>query len=402
MKTKSSYLTAAWFATALVGVFTSATTLRAAEKPDYKAIAERIVGQCAGVKEGDRVVIRGDLRDIDLVEEFALAVWKRGAEPIQILGREKSALRYFDEVPASRDAVPLALSLKLAEIETVEISIGGLEFPDLLGKVEPARLSATEKRYLAVVDARMSRGVRSVDVGNGLYPTEAIAKRYGVTREQLADIYWSGINVDYGKLQSTGSAVRAALAAAKEARVTHANGTDFKVQLQGRPVYVSDGVISAEDIAKGGPALQVWLPAGEVYVVPVAGTAEGKIVVDRLPFDAGEIVGATFTVKAGKLTAHTAQPGANYDRWKALYAAAPEGKNEFGFLDLGINPNVKVPAGSKLATWVPAGTVSIGFGTNLWAGGTNNTPWGTSMSLNGCTVTLDGKAIVEKGVLKTP
>src|SRR5204863_10217542 len=109
-----------------------------------------------------------------------------------------------------------------------------------------------------------------------------------------------------------------------------------RMQLQGRPVHVSDGVISAEDMAKGGPDIQAWLPAGEVYFVPVVGSAEGKIVVDRLPFDAGEITKATFTVKGGKLTAHTAQASPAYERWKALYTAAPEAKNEFAYLDIGI------------------------------------------------------------------
>jgi aminopeptidase len=172
------------------------------------------------------------------------------------------------------------------------------------------------------------------------------------------------------------------------------------VQLQGRPVFVSDGVISAEDVAQGGAARQVWLPAGEVYLVPVAGSAEGKIVADRVPHEGGEILGATFTLKGGKMTGHTAQAGPAYERWKARYALADESKNELGVLDLGINPNVKVPAGSKLTTWVPAGTVSVVFGNNVWAGGTNRAPWNTAASLNGCTVVVDGKTIVDKGVLK--
>jgi aminopeptidase len=373
---------------------------RGAEKPDYKAIAERIVGQSANVKQGDRVVIRGELRDIDFVEELSLAVARRGAEPLQVLGREKAALRFVQEVPASLDQLPLGFSLQLATVETVEIGISGAEFPGLLSAVAPERLAAGQKRFNDITLARLARGVRSVDIGNGMYPTDATAKRHGMSKAQLAEIYWSGINVDYTKLQATGAALQARLGAAKEAHITHANGTDLTVQIKGKPVYVSDGVISPEDIAKGGPNLQVWLPAGEAYVVPVVGSAEGKIVVDRLPFDDGEILQLIFTVKGGKLVSHTARPSASYERWKARYAAAPDSKNEFGLFDLGFNPNVKVPAGSKLTTWVPAGTVSLAFGNNVWAGGTNNTPWDTAVSLNGCTVTLDGQTVVQKGVLQ--
>ena len=47
-----------------------------------------------------------------------------------------------------------------------------------------------------------------------------------------------------------------------------------------------------------------------------------------------------------------------------------------------------------------AGTVTVGTGGNLWAGGENSVPYGLVIFLPGSTVTLDGKPIVESGVLK--
>jgi Zn-dependent protease with chaperone function len=179
-------------------------------------------------------------------------------------------------------------------------------------------------------------------------------------------------------------------------RITHTNGTDIRLRVESRVVGVSDGVISAEDIAKGPPHTQVWLPAGEVYVTPVPGSADGKLVFDYSPFEEGALTGATFTFRAGKLVAHTAAPGDSYTRWNAAYADAPSGKDDFAYIDLGINPNVQVPAGTKLTTWVPAGTVSVGLGNNLWAGGTNNGSWSFDISMAGCTVTIDEKVIVER------
>ncbi len=401
LKMKPSVLATVRSSFALAGLLAT-IALTAAEKPDYKTIAERIVGQSVNVKEGDRVVLRGDVRDLDLLEELSFAVWRRGAEPLQLVQREKSGRRYFNEVPAARDGAPLGFSLKLAELETVEISINGAEAPGLLTDVAPARVAATTKRGNDAANARLKRGVRLVDIGNGLYPTEATAKNYGLTKDQLATLFWNGINVDYTKLQATGAAVQSVFKKGKVARLTHPNGTDLTMRIEGREVGVSDGVISAEDIAKGPPHTQVWLPAGEVYVVPVIGSVEGKIVIDRVPFEGDELVGVTLTAKGGKLVAHTAKAGAGYERWKALYAAAPAAKNDFAYLDVGINPNVTVPAGSKLNTWVPAGTVSVGFGSNVWAGGTNTESWGFAASLNGCTLTIDGKTVVDAGKLKTP
>ena len=53
---------------------------------------------------------------------------------------------------------------------------------------------------------------------------------------------------------------------------------------------------------------------------------------DRTFYEAFERHAAQI-VKAGKLVTHTAKPGANYDRWKSLYDAAPDTKNEFAILD---------------------------------------------------------------------
>ena len=92
--------------------------------------------------------------------------------------------------------------------------------------------------------------------------------------------------------------------------------------------------------------------------------------------------------------------GKDYWHWRAWIVADDERKNLLGYLDLGINPNIKLAADSKVGTWVPAGAVTVGFGGNTWAGGDNTLPFDRSLSLPGSTVTLDGKAIVEKGELK--
>ena len=51
-------------------------------KPDYSAIAQKIVAQSAGVKEGDIVQISGEIKDADLLQEIALEVRKLGAFPL--------------------------------------------------------------------------------------------------------------------------------------------------------------------------------------------------------------------------------------------------------------------------------------------------------------------------------
>jgi leucyl aminopeptidase (aminopeptidase T) len=141
----------------------------------------------------------------------------------------------------------------------------------------------------------------------------------------------------------------------------------------------------------------VYLPAGEVFVTPVPGTAEGTVVVDRDFYQGKLIEGITLTFKGGKLISMTAKSG--LEPLKALYDAAGTGKEEFSTIDIGINPDVKTKPGSTLLTWMPSGMLTIGIGNNIWAGGENKNPYGYNFFMPGSTVKVDGKILVENGVL---
>jgi leucyl aminopeptidase (aminopeptidase T) len=259
-------------------------------------------------------------------------------------------------------------------------------------------LVARGKAYEPVNELIAERNVKGVSLGNGLYPSEANAKQYGLTEKELSDLFWKGVNVDYAKLEASGKSIQAKFAGGKEVQLTNPNGTDLKMRIEKRPMLVSDGVLSTDDLKKGFAASQVYLPAGEAFLAPVAGTAEGKVIVDRQFYQGKEITGLTLIFKAGKLTSMTAKSG--LEPLKKLYDAAGAGKEEFAFIDLGINPNVTVKPGSKLVAWMPSGMVTIGIGNNVWAGGENKIPYSLSCFIPGSTLKVDGKVLVENGVLK--
>ena len=124
------------------------------------------------------------------------------------------------------------------------------------------------------------------------------------------------------------------------------------------------------------------------------------MVQSRTYYRGKEVNNLTLTVSGGKVTALTGE-GPGFADLKAEYDAVDDArKNELSFVDFGINPNVKLPANSSVGTWVPAGSVTVGTGVNLWAGGDNSVPYGLVLSLPGSTVTLDAKPIIEGGTLK--
>jgi len=368
--------------------------------PDKEAIANRIVTQVAGVKEGDVVFVNGGARDLELLENLAINSRKVGAFPMITIGSDRMAKKYYAEVPEKYDTQSPDFELKLATLPTVGINVDANESENVLEGVSPTRLANVGKTQQPVGELYQKRNVRQVEIGNGLYPTAWRAKQFGIAQETLAKTFWEAVNSDYAGVQATGEKIKTMLSSGKEPRITSPEGADLKVKIEGRPFFVSDGVISAEDVQKGGPAVSVYLPAGEVYTTPVAGTAEGKIVRAQSFFRGKEINNIAIIIVSGKVTSITGS-GPGFEEWKKAYDAVSDpGKDLVSFVDFGINPNLKIWPASKIGNWVQAGMVTIGTGNNIWAGGDNKAGFDVGGHLPGCTVTLDGKTIIEKGEWK--
>jgi leucyl aminopeptidase (aminopeptidase T) len=367
---------------------------------DLEQLAGRVVTQSAGVKEGEIVLINGQPTDGELLEDLAVNVRKVGGFPIVTYDTDRLDKRLFFDVPPQYDAQPDKAGMGLAGLANVVINISDSATEDLLAGADPARMAARAKAGEAINQALLKRGVRTVELGNNLYPTPWRAQRYGMSADDLSKLFWNGVNMDYTAVQAQGDRVKAALAAGDEVHVTNPNGTDLTLHIKGRPVLVSDGVLSDAERKAGGAAASIYLPAGEVYTTPVAGRAEGKVVQTHTFFRGKPIDNLTLTVSGGKVTAMTGS-GDGWADYKAAYDATTDPrKDAFGFIDLGINPNVRLPADSTIGSWVPAGAVTVGAGNNSWAGGDNTVPWGSVLFLPGSTVTLDGKTIVDNGALK--
>ncbi|MDQ3335759.1 MAG: aminopeptidase [Myxococcota bacterium] len=363
---------------------------------DYAALAEKVVSKTANVKEGEIVEVVFGPNDIAFAEEIAVALAKRGAHPLLRLHSENLERKLNAGVPEKYDSQPRALGMGLAKLINARIEISPVRDPSIADTLPPARRALQAKRGLPVNEAARKRNVRSIELDNGFAPSAPRAKELGITEAELAKMYWDGIGADYTPVEEKAKAMKALLAKGGELRITHANGTDLKMKIKGRKVLASDGVISDEDKKAGGASVQVWLPAGEVYVTPVPGSTEGKLVDDRFLMDGKEVLGLTLDVKAGKVTNISAKSG--WDALKPRYDAAGPGKLEVSVFDVGINPSIKTTA--KFESYVSAGMVTIGIGGNVWAGGTNKEPFVMNMFLPGSTVMLDGKPLIEAGVLK--
>lgn len=373
------------------------STSAAAQPSDLQAVARNLV-QAGMVKPGDKVLITGSVRDETLLEHIAIETMKAGGQPMITLGSDKLLRRSFDEVPASYDTLPPTLNLALVNTFDVQILLDVGEADDVLAGVPQARRVARAKANEPVNEAFFQRNVRLVNLGNGLYPTATLSRRLGVPQSELASTFWKGASVPAQTLRTNGEAVRTKFAGAKRVTLTHPNGTNLTFGVDAGRAFVSDGAITAEKLKQGGAAASTWLPAGELILPATAGTAEGKLVIDRMLWDGQEVRGLTLTYSKGRLTAMTA--ASNIEGLKARYDAAGGGKDQFGYIDIGLNPETKLPVGTGRIVWTAPGAVTVGLGDNRGFGGTNASDFGLATQIGGATVKADGKTVVENGALK--
>jgi leucyl aminopeptidase (aminopeptidase T) len=357
-----------------------------------------LVNQSARVKEGEFVHINGGVRDLELLEDVAIATRRLGAWPLVTLGSDRMTRLMYDDVPASFDDQRPELAVRMVGLFPVNINIAFSENDRVLEGVSPERIAAQGEAAQPVADLAREFNVRTINLGNDFYPTKQRAAMFGISRDELSKIFWAGVNVDYQDLRKIGLMVKRVLDDGHTLRITHPNGTDLTVQLGGKDVLISDGVVSIEDERLGGAATTVWLPAGEVFTAPLAGTAQGVIVADHFFYQGHRIEGLRLEFVEGKLTAMTADKG--LDIIQASFDVAGEGRDRFAVIDIGINPNIQLQPGSSVLGWVPAGMVTVGVGNNAWAGGANNVNFSIYPKLPGSTLEVDGTVVVDGGKLR--
>ncbi len=365
--------------------------------PDLKAIARSVVTRTVGIKEGDIVTVIGSPRDLELLEDIVIEVQKAGGRVLPIITSERMARMSFDEVPAKYDSEMGVWPAIITSNVTAQITIDGVETPDLLANVPAERIATRSTATLEATANFYRRGVRSVDIGNGMYPTHAAAAMYGISRDQLATFFWSALNADFADIRTNARIIQDALANAKEVHITDANGTDLRVGITGQKWRVSDGVMTEENIKNKD--VQKYLPAGELYSLVDPGSAEGTIVADHYPYQGKNITGLTLKLSKGKVVSMTGSPEVARLK-KSFDAESHPRKAEITVLDFGLNPGIRATAAKTLRTWVPEGMVTISVGNDVWVGGSNNSPFGAGIFLASATVTADGKVIIENGNIK--
>lgn len=198
------------------------------------------------------------------------------------------------------------------------------------------------------------------------------------------------LSADSQKIINITNRVRDALEGGKEIRVITKKGTDVKMNIDGRKIIPSTGVLRNKGESGN-------LPSGEVYLAPQEGTTNGKIIFDGSMAGVGLLKNPIkVLIENGYIMKITGKSEAK--KFKKLLDSV--GKEARAVAEFGIGTNYKAKIiGQVLEDEKVLGTIHIAFGNNVSMGGSINVPIHLDGIVKKPTVLIDDLVIMDEGKL---
>jgi aminopeptidase len=194
--------------------------------------------------------------------------------------------------------------------------------------------------------------------------TQTCGVRYASMPMFEREMFFGAMDVDWEDLADSTNILARALVDADRCEVSSANGTRLVLGVLGRPFMPDDGMLNQR--GKFGN-----LPAGEVFVAPVEGTAEGVLVLEwgsQAKFKSP----LTVTIEEGRVVSVDGDEADEVNWLERLLSAHPDNTN-IAELGIGTNQAARRPD-NVLESEKILGTVHVAFGDNHTFGGVVKAP----------------------------
>lgn len=309
--------------------------------------AMKAMTQCAGVRQGENVVIACDTNKMRLAEALAAAAYAAGGIPSIIA---------FPPTGAHGAQVPKPV-------------VGACANSDVL--FMPTSWSMTH------TDARIEA------IQNG----SRVCTMCEVTEDCLCT---GGIMGDFERNDVLARKIGALMAKGKILHVFAEAGTDLSGEITGRPVQYETGLFRK-------PGQFAALPNSEINISPIEGTTEGVIVGDVRLMGYGVIrqEPVTIEIKSGEVSGISGGQAAQY-LIETLKAFAERSAYNLAEFAVGLNPACRTYA-TNLEDLGKLGFGHNGIGSNYAIGGQVVAPCHIDVIYSQASLEIDGKLVLDKG-----
>ncbi|MEK7587607.1 MAG: aminopeptidase [Patescibacteria group bacterium] len=173
-------------------------------------------------------------------------------------------------------------------------------------------------------------------------------------------------------------------------RITSPEGTELTISIKGRKGIADTGILHM-------PGSFGNLPAGEAFIAPVEGSAEGILVVDGAMAGIDLDTPTMIKIANGNVTMIT-ESQAGKELLRRMDTAGPKSRVVCE-LGIGTNPTTLLNHNVLEAEKV-YGTCHIAFGNNSTFGGTNSVLFHTDVVLRNPMVMIEDKIVVKEGSIR--
>jgi aminopeptidase len=209
-----------------------------------------------------------------------------------------------------------------------------------------------------------------------------IATMPGIIQKMMSS---GGMTADFKEVEKEIKRLAKILEGTKKIKITTEIGTDLEVSVEDRRWYMDTGICH-----KKGEFMN--LPAGEVFIAPKEGTADGKLIIDGAFWEMLENP-VIIDVKKG----YANRIAGTKEIAKQISKRGKEGRN-IAEVGIGMNPKAKI-IGNVLEDEKVKGTVHVALGDNSTFGGKCKAGIHIDGIIKKPTLFADDELIMENGKL---
>jgi leucyl aminopeptidase (aminopeptidase T) len=357
-------------------------------------LARAVLSQNLRVRRGENVLIESWSHSLSYARAFVQEARRLGARPT-VLYEDEGA--WWDSVESRR----LASFANLSKVERAAVMAADVyiyfwgpedrprqnRLPDRVQN----RVTGYNPEWYRVGAKSGLRGCR-MTVGQA---TDPVAHGLGINGPKWRSRLIEAGAYDGRRLLARGTRVAKVIRDGKVVRIRHPNGTDLEIRLAGVHARVDAGQVDAAAL-KRPFGLLANNPSGQVLVAVDGGDANGTFVSNRTVYlPPLKFAGFKWEISKGRLVKYACKTGGKHFRTE--FAAAPEGKDRFGYFSIGLNPKSRdLPPCED----TEEGAIILGIGGNAFAGGRSRIPFQGFAMIGGATIQVDGRTIASAGTLR--